>query len=42
MYQCINQLKDYFLKTSKLELINFRGYRNVSVEFDANFNVKIA
>jgi AAA15 family ATPase/GTPase len=29
------------LKISKLELINFRGYRNVSVEFDENFNVII-
>lgn len=29
------------MKISKLELINFRGYRNVSVEFDENFNVII-
>jgi predicted ATP-dependent endonuclease of OLD family len=29
------------LKISKLELTNFRGYRNVSVEFDENFNVII-
>lgn len=29
------------MKISKLELINFRGYRNVPVEFDENFNVII-
>lgn len=29
------------MKISKLELTNFRGYRNVSVEFDDNFNVII-
>ena len=29
------------MKISKLELTNFRGYRNVSVEFDENFNVII-
>jgi len=29
------------LKISKLELTNFRGYRNVAVEFDENFNVII-
>ncbi|MBB19106.1 MAG: OLD family endonuclease [Rickettsiales bacterium] len=29
------------LKISKLELTNFRGYRNVVVEFDENFNVII-
>jgi putative ATP-dependent endonuclease of OLD family len=29
------------LKISKLKLINFRGYRNVSIEFDENFNVII-
>lgn len=29
------------MKISKLELINFRGYNNVSVGFDKNFNVII-
>lgn len=29
------------MKISKLELTNFRGYRNVSVEFDESFNVII-
>jgi predicted ATP-binding protein involved in virulence len=29
------------MKISKLELTNFRGYRNVTVEFDENFNVII-
>lgn len=29
------------MKISKLELTNFRGYRNVVVEFDENFNVII-
>ncbi|WP_298768696.1 ATP-binding protein [uncultured Shewanella sp.] len=29
------------MKISKLELTNFRGYRNVCVEFDENFNVII-
>jgi putative ATP-dependent endonuclease of OLD family len=29
------------LKISKLELTNFRGYKNVAVEFDENFNVII-
>lgn len=29
------------MKISKLELTNFRGYRNVAVEFDENFNVII-
>ena len=29
------------MKITKLELTNFRGYRNVAVEFDENFNVII-
>ena len=29
------------MKISKLELKNFRGYRDVSVAFDENFNVII-